>query len=277
MEELASVYSNWIPRDRIVKMNTWSSELSKLVANAFLAQRISSINAMSAVCEAVGADVSEVAETVGRGSRIGNKFLEAGVGFGGSCFQKDILSLVYISECLGLKEVADYWGQVILVNNYQRSRFAHRILKSLFNTVAGKKICILGFAFKKNTGDTRESPAIYISQILLDEGANVAIYDPRVEERQVRQDLAGMAEEERVTCHTDPMVAAEGSYAVVVCTDWDEFLSLDYKKIYDSMKKPAVLFDGRRILDHERLVNIGFHVETVGKQVPVEECRRKIN
>ena len=167
--------------------------------------------------------------------------------------------------------------QVILLNNYQRSRFAHRIIKSLFNTVAGKKICILGFAFKKNTGDTRESPAIYISQILLDEGAHIAIYDPRVEERQVRQDLADKGGEERVTCHTDPMVAAEGSYAVVVCTDWDEFLSLDYEKIYNSMKKPAVLLDGRRILDHERLVDIGFHVETVGKQVPVEECRRKIN
>ena len=163
------------------------------------------------------------------------------------------------------------------MNNYQRSRFAHRIIECLFNTVAGKKICILGFAFKKNTGDTRESPAIYISQILLDEGAHIAIYDPRVEERQVRQDLADKAWEERVTCHTDPMVAAKGSYALVVCTDWDEFLSLDYGKIYNSMKKPAVLLDGRRILDHERLVNIGFHVETVGKQVPVEECRRKLD
>ena len=159
-------------------------------------------------------------------------------------------------------------------NNFQRLRFSQRIVECLFNTITDKKICILGFAFKKDTGDTRESPAIYISQILLDEGAHVAIYDPKVGERQVRQDLA---DKERVTCHTDPMVAAEGSYAVVVCTDWDEFLSLDYRKIYDSMKKPAVLFDGRRILDHESLVNIGFHVETVGKQVPVEGCRRKLD
>merc|ERR1712228_71309 len=198
-----------VPEDKIMTMNTWSSELSKLAANAFLAQRISSINSMSAICEATGADVSEVARAIGRDSRIGPKFLQASVGFGGSCFQKDILNLVYISECLNLPEVAEYWSQVVSFNNFQRLRFSQRIVECLFNTITDKKICILGFAFKKNTGDTRESAAIYVSKHLLDEGAQLDIYDPKVSEQQVRMELAGVSEdparvERLVTCHTDP-------------------------------------------------------------------------
>jgi len=275
IKELASVYQRWIPRERIITMNTWSSELSKLAANAFLAQRISSINSMSAVCEATGADVTEVAQAVGMDSRIGAKFLEASVGFGGSCFQKDILNLVYISQCLNLPEVAEYWSQVISFNQYQRSRFAQRIVECLFNTITDKKICILGFAFKKNTGDTRESPAIYIAKHLLDEGANISIYDPKVTSAQVLSELShpsiSPSGPERisqlVTCHRTPMDAAKDSHAVVVCTEWDEFLELDYATIYRNMKKPAFLFDGRKMLDHENLIKIGFHVETIGKRL----------
>jgi len=282
IEELANVYRRWIPKERIMTMNTWSSELSKLAANAFLAQRISSINTMSAVCEATGADVKEVAEAIGRDSRIGPKFLQASVGFGGSCFQKDILNLVYISECLNLPEVAEYWSQVVSFNNFQRSRFAQRIVDCLFNTITDKKICILGFAFKKNTGDTRESAAIYIAKYLLDEGAQLSIYDPKVAESQIRLELCHPSISpdgpERisklVTCHQDPIVAARDSHAVVVCTEWDEFVHLDYENIYNSMKKPAFLFDGRRILDHDKLIKIGFHVETIGKRLRSKNVER---
>jgi len=273
--DLAAVYEHWVPTDRIITMNTWSSELSKLAANAFLAQRISSINSMSALCEATGADVSEVARAVGRDSRIGPKFLQASVGFGGSCFQKDILNLVYISECLNLPEVAEYWNQVVSFNNFQRTRFARRIVQSLFNTVTDKKICILGFAFKKNTGrvakgDTRESAAIYVARHLLDEGANLSIYDPKVSAEQVRLDLQDPDTPDRfdklVSCATSPYTAAAQAHAVIVCTEWDEFQTLDYQRIYESMTKPAFLFDGRKMLDHAELTRIGFHVETIGKQ-----------
>lgn len=273
--DLAAVYEHWVPTDRIITMNTWSSELSKLAANAFLAQRISSINSMSALCEATGADVSEVARAVGRDSRIGPKFLQASVGFGGSCFQKDILNLVYISECLNLPEVAEYWNQVVSFNNFQRTRFARRIVQSLFNTVTDKKICILGFAFKKNTGrvakgDTRESAAIYVARHLLDEGANLSIYDPKVSAEQVRLDLQDPDTPDRfdklVSCATSPYTAAAQAHAVIVCTEWDEFQTLDFQRIYESMTKPAFLFDGRKMLDHAELTRIGFHVETIGKQ-----------
>jgi len=264
---LAEVYKHWVQSEKIITMNTWSSELSKLAANAFLAQRISSINSMSAVCEATGADVSEVAEAIGRDSRIGPKFLQASVGFGGSCFQKDILNLVYISECLNLPEVAEYWSQVVSFNNFQRSRFAQRIVECLFNTITDKKICILGFAFKKNTGrvakgDTRESAAIYIARHLLDEGAHLSIYDPKVTQDQVFMELSqpyiSSDSRERVgdlvTCHMDPYTAATDAHAVVICTEWDEFVTLDYNRIYINMAKPAFLFDGRKILDHESLI-----------------------
>lgn len=282
---LAAVYRHWVPADRIITMNTWSSELSKLAANAFLAQRISSINTMSAVCEATGADVSEVAEAIGMDSRIGPKFLQASVGFGGSCFQKDILNLVYISECLNLPEVAEYWTQVVSFNNFQRTRFARRIVEALFNTVTDKKICILGFAFKKNTGDTRESAAIYIAKHLMDEGAHLSIYDPKVERQQVEFELSQPAisadcperVDQLVTCHADPYSAAAGAHAVVICTEWDEFLTLDYSRIYKSMAKPAFIFDGRKMLNHEELGRMGFHVETIGRRLHRRNLERKWN
>jgi len=271
IEALAEVYSHWVAREQIITMNTWSSELSKLAANAFLAQRISSINSLSAICEASGADVSEVALAVGKDTRIGPKFLQASVGFGGSCFQKDILNLVYISECLNLPEVADYWSQVISLNNYQRDRFARRIVEGLFNTVTGKRIALFGFSFKKDTGDTRESAAIYICQRLLEEGARLAVYDPVVTKEQVREELTRVVPEDQVkklvTSCKSPYSASESSHAVVVCTEWDEFKTLDWKKIYEAMMKPAFVFDGRKILPHEDLVNLGFSVETIGKQI----------
>ncbi|XP_071443951.1 UDP-glucose 6-dehydrogenase-like [Hetaerina americana] len=274
IHELSWVYEHWIPRSRIVTMNTWSSELSKLAPNAFLAQRISSINSLSAVCEATGADVSEVAKAVGLDSRIGSKFLQASVGFGGSCFQKDILNLVYICECLNLPEVAAYWQQVIDMNEYQMTRFSEKVIQSLFNTVTGKQIALLGFAFKKNTGDTRESPAIHVAKTLLDEGARLHIYDPKVDSSQIMHDLTHpmMTDQPEnvknlIEIHSDPYTATNGVHAIALCTEWDEFLNLDYGKIYEGMMKPAYVFDGRKILDHKKLIKIGFHVQTIGKRL----------
>lgn len=271
IDSLAWVYEHWIPRKNILTTNTWSSELSKLAANAFLAQRISSINSLSAVCEQTGADVSEVARAVGLDTRIGSKFLSASVGFGGSCFQKDILNLVYICECLNLPEVANYWQQVIDLNEYQKTRFSEKIISSLFNTVSDKNIAILGFAFKKNTGDTRESPAIHVCRTLLYEGAKLKIYDPKVEPSQIMQDLKDQDGEvlnlKSVTILDDPYDTVAQTHAIVVCTEWDEFVAYDYQRIYDRMMKPAYIFDGRKILDHETLVEIGFNVHTVGKKL----------
>ncbi|XP_077302546.1 UDP-glucose 6-dehydrogenase sgl [Arctopsyche grandis] len=265
IKELCWVYEHWIPSERIITTNTWSSELSKLAANAFLAQRISSINSLSAVCEATGADVSEVARAIGRDSRIGHKFLEASVGFGGSCFQKDILNLVYICECLNLPEVAAYWQQVIDINEYQKSRFTKGIIESLFNTVSDKRIAIFGFAFKKNTGDTRESPAICVSKRLLEEGAYLQIYDPKVDAEQIDYELEGASKKYEI--HTSAMLSAVNAHAIVICTEWDEFKELDYNVLYDVMMKPAYIFDGRKILNHEHLTNIGFQVKTIGKRL----------
>lgn len=274
IEALSWVYQRWIPKEKIITTNTWSSELSKLAANAFLAQRISSINSLSAVCEATGADVSEVARAVGLDSRIGSKFLQASVGFGGSCFQKDILNLVYICEGLNLPEVAAYWQQVIDMNEYQKLRFSQKIIECLFNTVSDKRISILGFAFKKNTGDTRETPAITVCKTLLEEGAKLNIYDPKVEEEQIMYELTSPYVTEfpesikhSVRIDTDPYTAVQGTHAIVVCTEWDEFITLDYQRIYDVMMKPAYIFDGRKILDHEKLQKIGFHVLTIGKKM----------
>jgi len=270
---LTWIYSHWVPQEKIVTMSTWSSELSKLAANAFLAQRISSINAISAVCEATGADVCEVARAVGLDSRLGPKFLKASVGFGGSCFQKDLLNLVYISESLNLQNVAAYWQQVIDMNEYQKSRFGQRIVQLMFNTITDKHITVLGFAFKKNTGDTRESPAIYVARHLLEEGAHLHIYDPKVERAQILLDLNqssadGETNDEKsvVKIHNDPYEAAKDTHALVICTEWDEFITYDYQRMYDSMLKPAFIFDGRKILDHSALAQIGFHVETIGKR-----------
>uniref|UniRef100_H2Y7C4 UDP-glucose 6-dehydrogenase n=1 Tax=Ciona savignyi TaxID=51511 RepID=H2Y7C4_CIOSA len=272
IEALSNVYSKWVARDRIIKTNTWSSELSKLAANAFLAQRISSINSMSAICEATGADVTEVANAVGRDSRIGNKFLQASIGFGGSCFQKDVLNLVYLCEALNLPEVANYWQQVIEINNYQRRRFANQIIGSLYNTVYGKQIALLGFAFKKDTGDTRESSAIYVAKYLMDEGAHLKIFDPKVPRKQIITELQHPTitdcpekARELIEVSGDPYTACAGSHAIAVCTEWDQFKLLDFKKIYDSMLKPAFVFDGRGILPHQKLLDIGFKVSVIGK------------
>nr|SVE75667.1 EOG090X03RJ [Daphnia hispanica] len=263
---LSWVYGHWVSSEKIIKMNTWSSELSKLAANAFLAQRISSINAISAVCEATGADVSEVAKAIGLDSRLGPKFLQASVGWGGSCFQKDILNLVYISESLNLTSVAAYWQQVIDMNEYQKSRFGQRVVQAMFNTITDKHIAILGFAFKKNTGDTRESPAIHVSKHLLEEGAFLHIFDPKVEKAQILLDLDQWDEESGISIHADPYEAAKDTHALVICTEWDQFTTYDYQRMYDSMLKPAFVFDGRKILDHSALAKIGFHVETIGKR-----------
>ncbi|EPB77495.1 nucleotide sugar dehydrogenase [Ancylostoma ceylanicum] len=266
--QLVRVYENWVPRDRIITTNTWSSELSKLAANAFLAQRISSINAISAICEATGADVKEVAHAVGFDSRIGNKFLQASVGFGGSCFQKDVLSLVYLCESLNLRKVADYWMGVIEINTWQRRRFSDKIIAELFNTVTDKKIAVFGFAFKKNTGDTRESSAIHIISHLLEEHACISIYDPKVTETQMRWELAQRSPEDivskLVTVHSDPYTAADGAHAIVILTEWDEFKTLDYERIYKSMQHPASIFDGRLILDQRQLRSYGFRTFAIG-------------
>ena len=266
IETLASVYEAWVPKEKIIKTNLWSSELSKLTANAFLAQRISSINAISALCEATQADVDEVAQAIGRDSRIGPKFLKASVGFGGSCFQKDVLNLVYLCEHFGLPEVAAYWETVVSMNNYQKSRFTKNIVKTLFNTVSGKKIAILGFAFKKDTNDTRETAAIRVCLDLIEEQANLAVYDPEVKESKIRKDLNLEDGADRMlTIHEDPYLACEGSHAIAILTEWDEFKELDYQRIFGAMEKPAFLFDGRNLLDIEAMRSIGFQIRGIGR------------
>lgn len=266
IQALVDVYAHWVPRDRIITTNLWSSELSKLVANAFLAQRISSINSISALCEATGADVDEVANAIGRDSRIGPKFLKASVGFGGSCFQKDILNLVYLCEKFGLPEAASYWESVVVTNDWQKKRFASRIVNSLYNTAADKKVAVLGFAFKKDTNDTRESAAIAICRELLGEQARVVVYDPKVPAEEIRRDILGVGKDDaRLTVAKDAYEAAEGAHALAIVTEWDEFKTLDYSKIYSGMVKPACIFDGRNILDLARLREIGFRTHGIGK------------
>ena len=268
METLVGVYATWISRDKIIQTNLWSSELSKLVANAFLAQRISSINSISALCEETGANVDEVASAIGKDSRIGSKFLKSSVGFGGSCFQKDLLNLVYLCEHFGLPEVAQYWRSVIGMNDWQKRRFSNRIINSLFNTVNGKRIAILGFAFKKDTNDTRESPAIYVGRDLLEEEASLAIYDPKVTSDQIYLDLGAKSEpnrEEKIEVCSDAYEAVEGAHALAILTEWDEFRDLDYRKIYDRMMKPAFIFDGRNIANRKELIDIGFKVYAIGR------------
>ncbi|WP_285009783.1 UDP-glucose 6-dehydrogenase [Pedobacter faecalis] len=270
IQALVDIYAHWIPRERILTTNVWSSELSKLVANAYLAQRISSINSISELCEKTEADVNEVARAIGTDSRIGPKFLKASVGFGGSCFQKDILNLVYISRTFGLREVADYWEQVIIMNDHQKKRFAHGIVKDLYNTVSGKKIAFLGWAFKKDTNDTRESAAIYVADELLNEQAKVRVYDPKVQEHQILGDLDYLntrkpeENREQVKVFEDPYRACENAHAIAILTEWDEFKDYDWQRIYDNMKKPAKIFDGRNILDAEKLRAIGFKVKAIG-------------
>lgn len=270
VQALVDVYAHWVPKDQILTTNVWSSELSKLTANAFLAQRVSSINSLSELCEKTGADVNEVSRAIGMDSRIGSKFLKSSVGFGGSCFQKDILNLVYIAKSFGLNEVADYWEQVIIMNDHQKKRFAENIVKTLFNTVSGKKIAFLGWAFKKDTNDTRESAAIYVADYLLNEQAEIVIYDPKVTEEQIYADLDYLgtrSEEENrklVKVVNTPVNATEGAHAVAVLTEWDEFKELDWNEIYKKMLKPAFLFDGRKILDRKSKEAIGFDFYAIG-------------
>lgn len=285
IDRLASIYERWVPAERILKTNVWSSELSKLTANAFLAQRISSINSISALCEQSGADIEEISRAIGADSRIGGKFLKASVGFGGSCFQKDILNLVYLCEHFNVPEAADYWAHVIDMNDYQKHRFAKQIIDKLFNTVSGKKIAFLGWAFKKDTNDTRESAAIYVADELLHEKAEIHIFDPRVSEKQLMADLDYLQHHRRRTSysenyeskldyeeikslvfvHDEPYAALERAHAVAVLTEWDEFRSYDWERIYDNMLKPAFVFDGRNILKACWLRKIGFVVSQVGK------------
>jgi len=271
IKDLVEVYANWVPEKNILQTNVWSSELSKLTANAFLAQRVSSINALSELCEVTGADVSEVSKAIGTDSRIGAKFLKSSVGFGGSCFQKDILNLVYIAKSYGLKEVADYWEQVIIMNNHQKKRFAAKIVKTLFNTVSGKEIAVLGWAFKKDTNDTRESAAIYVADELLNERAKLKIYDPKVPSKKVFDDLnylksrSEIENKDLVEVKTNPYGACENTHAIAVLTEWDEFKEYDWQRIYDNMLKPAFIFDGRSLLDTKKLEKIGFETYTIGK------------
>jgi UDPglucose 6-dehydrogenase len=276
MDALSDVYAHWLPRERILQTNIWSSELSKLTANAFLAQRVSSINALSALCEKTEADIDEVARAIGSDSRIGPKFLKASVGFGGSCFQKDILNLVYICRSLGLQEVAAYWEQVIIMNDYQKQRFADNIISTLYNTVSGKKISFLGWAFKKDTNDTRETAAMYVASTLLDDLAEIHVYDPKVSKEQILNDLIYLTESgyhnipesqirELLHVHTSPYEACKNAHAIALVTEWDEFKTYDWQRIHDNMLKPAFVFDGRNILDRKQLKKIGFRLYTIGK------------
>lgn len=265
IEKLVSVYARWVPRERILTTNLWSSELSKLVANAFLAQRISSINSISALCEATGADVDEVANAIGKDSRIGPKFLKASVGFGGSCFQKDILNLAYLCGHFGLPEVSAYWDSVVKINDWQKHRFAARIVRELFNTITGKRIAVLGFAFKKDTNDTRETAAIAVCQDLLDEGAEVVVYDPKVREQDIISDVLGSSKNPNLKVAKSAEEAAAGAHAIAILTEWDAFKTINYAELHKSMPKPAFIFDGRNILPHRELRKIGFRVFPIGK------------
>eukprot|EP01087_Luapelamoeba_hula_P010722 TRINITY_DN284_c0_g1_i1.p1 TRINITY_DN284_c0_g1~~TRINITY_DN284_c0_g1_i1.p1 ORF type:complete len:464 (+),score=86.38 TRINITY_DN284_c0_g1_i1:102-1493(+) len=261
---LADLYAHWVPRERIITTNLWSAELGKLAANAFLAQRISSVNALSAVCEATGAEIEDISRILGTDVRLGSKFLKTSVGWGGSCFKKDLNGLIYLCESEHLPEVASYFQQVIDMNEYQKQRFCNRILKQMFNTVRRKKIVILGFAFKKDTGDTRESPAIDVCNFLVKEGADLHVYDPKVPAQEIREMFP------TVKIATDPYAAAADAHALVLCTEWDEFIHYDYNKMYDSMMRPAFVFDGRNILSRAKLNEIGFLTFAVGSRSETE-------
>jgi UDPglucose 6-dehydrogenase len=260
VQQIVDIYSRWISVERIYTTNVWSSELSKLTANAFLAQRISSINAISALCEATEADVDEVAHAIGLDSRIGSKFLKASIGFGGSCFKKDILNLVYLCEHYGLHEVASYWESVVTLNEWQQHRFVKGMLKELFNTVSDKKVAVLGFAFKADTGDTRETPAMNVVKDLVEERARVVIHDPKAIPN-ARKDLVGVP----VDFAEDAYAACAGASAVCILTEWKQFRDLDWERIHSSMEKPAFVFDGRNLLDHKYLSALGFQVRGIGK------------
>ena len=268
-ETVADLYAHWVPRERLLLTSVWSSELSKLVANAMLAQRISSVNSISALCERTEADIEEVSKAIGMDTRIGAKFLQASVGFGGSCFRKDILHLSYLCEYYGLPEVADYWASVVRINEWQTDRFFQNILHEQFNTLAGKTITLLGFAFKADTGDTRDSPAIPLCQKLLAEHASVRVHDPQALEN-ARIDLEGM--EGDISFVEDAYEALEGAHSVALVTQWEEYRQLDYERIFNNMIQPALIFDGRNHLNHQQLFEIGFNVFPLGK-TPMKQSR----
>jgi UDPglucose 6-dehydrogenase len=271
IEVLKNIYANWVDPDRILATNLWSSELSKLVANAFLAQRVSSINSIARLCEATGANVGEVARAIGTDSRIGPKFLNASVGFGGSCFQKDILNLVYLCQSFGLHDVAEYWEHVVKMNDGMKENFARKIIGSMFNTVRRKKIAVLGFAFKKDTGDTRETPALDVCAMLLQDGAVLHVYDPQVTRAQALQEFKDhnmdFDFDTQFITESSAQSACRDAHAIVVMTEWDEFKGIDFGATYKTMVKPAFIFDGRNILDHSELQSIGFEVHAVGKSL----------
>ena len=270
IQSLVEIYSSWVPKKNILTTNLWSSELSKLTANAFLAQRISSINSLSELCEETGADIEEVAKAIGMDSRIGSSFLNTSVGFGGSCFKKDILNLVYISRSLGLEKVANYWEQILIINSHQRDRFVKKI-HSLINTESlNKNVCILGWAFKKDTNDTRESAAIYVANNLIKSNINLNVYDPRVREDQIYFDLNyinsnDIKNKDYVSIHNSPLNCITDTNVIAILTEWDEFKDYDWERIYKKMSKPAYIFDGRNILDREKLESIGFNYIGLGR------------
>lgn len=261
IQALVEVYTAWVPRKRILTTNVWSSELSKLAANAMLAQRVSSVNAFSALCEATGADIEEVAHVLGTDHRIGKNFLKAGPGFGGSCFKKDVLNLVYLCRSYGLDACADYWEQVIRMNEAQQKRIVTRTVHARFNTLANKRVALFGFAFKANTGDTRETPALTVANLLAEEHAELVVTDPKALDN-ARRDLAHLS---NVTFEDDPMKAAEGADAILIMTEWACYKTLDWAKIYAKMRQPALVFDTRNLLDHRELKRLGFTLLAIGK------------
>ena len=261
---IKDIYKNWVDEEKIITTNLWSSELSKLVANAFLAQRISSINSISALCESTGANISEVAKAVGSDTRIGDKFLNSGPGFGGSCFKKDILNLVYLCRYYGLYEVANYWEEVVNINLWQQKRISSIVVKTLFGTLSNKKLALFGFSFKANTNDTRESPSINISKNLLQEGARLSIYDPKVKPAQIFKELHSKIDQKNIIVNKTPLEAAQDADAIIIITDWKEFENLDWENIYSVTRKPVWIFDTRICLEKKFLENIGFKVWTLG-------------
>ncbi|TYZ61078.1 hypothetical protein PybrP1_011378 [[Pythium] brassicae (nom. inval.)] len=272
VEKLVWIYSHWVPRERILTTNIWSSELSKLVANAFLAQRISSINSVSAICEATGADVHEVARAVGMDDRIGRKYLRASVGFGGSSFQKDVLNLVYLAESLSLPEVAEYWRRVVTINDFQKNRFVNTIVRAMFHSVSNKKLCVFGLAYKTNTGDTRETTAGAIIKALLVERAQLAVFDPHVRQEDMVEELTRQGVDEadwrgRLAFFADPYEAAKDAHAVCVLNEWEHLAALEFERIYAQMTKPAFFFDGRNALPHALLRRLGAEVHAIGKVI----------
>jgi len=276
VEKLYEIYERWIPKEKILLTNIWSSELSKLASNAFLAQRISSINSLSAFCEKTGAKIQEVASAVGKDIRIGDKFLNASIGFGGSCFKKDILNLVYLSNYYGLNEVGEYWHQVVKINDYQKSRFVKKILESLQNRIVNSKIVLMGWSSKKNTNDSRESASIYLANELIKKGANIIVIDPLSNISKIKKDLTDFAGgddideyssnefNEKIQFSTSCLEAAKNAHAVVISTEYDEFKNYNWKKLYSIVTKPALIFDGRILLDRNKLEKIGFNLYQIG-------------